>query len=225
MPRINIEDSIWADDRFLRLCIKLGCEFKAVGMITVAFKVAQKYWIPDKKNIPKEAFINSNLMPLIDVFLAKECDDGFYVRGTKANFQWWFDGIEQRKAAGVKRAQKGQRDTSGRWIPLDQISSEIQPSSSSSSSSSSSRKRNKNITIVHDKEIDFDYATGQFNGPKLLELANEWKEIFGNKINLDKEFDKMATWLLSHKNQKKKDYKKFVVNWLNRAYSNNKIYG
>lgn len=118
MPRLNIELSLYTDNRFQSLLIKLGDRHKAMGMCLDAFILAQNYWIPDMKLIPKEAFLNSSLGFILDVGLAKETEEGIYVRGTKANFQWYFDGIQQRVEAGKKSAESRKKKF-GSSVPIN----------------------------------------------------------------------------------------------------------
>lgn len=138
MPRLNIEPSIWSDPRFQNLLIKTGDRIIAKGMITELWVVAQEYWIPDKKLIPKKVFDSLGLSVLIDVGLAEDLGEEIYAKGAKENFQWWFEKVEAGRTGGRISAQRP-RDNAGRLLPKQTPSTaqaetkHIQPSSSSSS--------------------------------------------------------------------------------------------
>jgi hypothetical protein len=116
MARLNIESSLWTNPRFQLFMIKIGDRHRAIGMLVDLWTLAQQYWCPAKDLIPFQTWTEAGLSDeLIECGLAERRDLGIYARGSESHFQWWFDGIEQRKNAGKKRASTGQRDTSGRW--------------------------------------------------------------------------------------------------------------
>jgi len=101
MARINVEDSLWADQRFIQLCIKTGDMAKAVGAVVLAFKLAQRFWVPDQRNIPSVQFRSTPLASdLIELGLAEylEDDQFVYVKGTKEQFAWLIQRSEAGKA-------------------------------------------------------------------------------------------------------------------------------
>lgn len=108
MARINVEDSIWSDPRFLKLCVKLGDQFKAVGMMVMAWRLAQEFWCPSKSLIPKKRWLESELPDLLfDCGLAEIEDGAVYVRGTEENFEWYFERLEAaRKGAATTNAKR-----------------------------------------------------------------------------------------------------------------------
>ena len=82
MARINIEDSLFKDRRFLKLLTKLGCEYKALGMISSAWILAQENWLK-YKCIPEKAW-PKDLDILIEVELAERIEGGdVYVKGSR----------------------------------------------------------------------------------------------------------------------------------------------
>ena len=130
------------------MCILLKDEEKALGAVGFAWKSAQRYWCPDKKPIPLDVFGRISSGPfLIEVGLARQTEEGVYIAGAEEHFQWWFDGIEQRREAGKKSATRP-RDEKGRLLPNEMPNdanetqrplddgptapNEVQPSSSSS---------------------------------------------------------------------------------------------
>jgi len=107
MARINIEDGLWSDPRFMRLCIKLGDEMRAVGAVVIAWKVAQKYWCPDKQAIPNAAFESAALpIQLVEVGLAESIASGIRMRGSEEHFAWWFQRQEAGRKGGESKASK-----------------------------------------------------------------------------------------------------------------------
>lgn len=107
MARINVEESIWSNSKFLRLCIALGDEQKAIGMMVIAWRTAQRFWCPNKKPIPDSEWSDAGLyFDLIDHGLAKRVDGGIYVNGTEDNFDWWFKASDKGKKSAKARMAK-----------------------------------------------------------------------------------------------------------------------
>lgn len=101
MARINIEDSLYRDSRWLKLLLKVGCEYKALGLITKAWTIAQDNWL-QFGSVPKKAWL-PELDILLEVELAERNQDGsVYVKGSRAAFGW----LEQRSQAGQKNKGK-----------------------------------------------------------------------------------------------------------------------
>ena len=106
MARINVEDSIWSNPKFLRLCIKLGDEHKAIGMLVTAWRYAHKFWCPDKLPIPESEWSNIGMNDeLIEVTLAYRTDGGIYLCGSEEHFSWWFEKVEAGRKGGIKSGQ------------------------------------------------------------------------------------------------------------------------
>lgn len=98
MARINIEDKLYRDIRFLKLSEKIGRR-QALGELVELWFLSQEYW---KKGelIPIEVFeIHEFNQAIIDFRLAKVEPNGIYVCGSDEQFAW----LEQR----IKAAKKG----------------------------------------------------------------------------------------------------------------------
>lgn len=143
MARINIEDTLWSDPRFMRLCIKLGDEFKAIGAVVSGWRIAQKFYCPDKAPIPEKDFEQAGLpMALVESGLAEKVDGGIRMRGSEAHFAWWFQRYEAAKKGGEASAKKRKK----KGVPTanhpgaDRVpgTNQKQPSISNSISSSNS---------------------------------------------------------------------------------------
>ncbi len=95
MARVNIEDKLFTDSRWMKLLLKTGNEYTALGIVTAAWILAQKNWVQHKM-IPEKAW-PKDFEILIDVELASRRADGnVYIKGSKRAFSW----LEQRVEAG-----------------------------------------------------------------------------------------------------------------------------
>lgn len=56
MARINIEDSLFTDPCFIKLCMLMKSEIKAIGYWVKCARLAQEYWKRDKQLIPVEIY-------------------------------------------------------------------------------------------------------------------------------------------------------------------------
>ncbi len=111
MARINIEDSLYRDNRFCELVLKLGSKEAAVGALVCAWSVAQGYYLTNGGKIPIPVWKQQRLREeIIQVELASISDGEFvYLSGTEKQFKW----IKQKKLAGSKgglEASKRRRD-------------------------------------------------------------------------------------------------------------------
>lgn len=104
MARINIDDSIFSDPRFLFVCDEIG-RFKAMGEFVFLVRAAQKYWV-DGSGIPKESY---SLFRFSEVFLTsglvKEKDSFFYLSGSEEHFSWLAAKKENGKKGGRPRKE------------------------------------------------------------------------------------------------------------------------
>lgn len=110
MARINVEDSIWSDSRFMQLCLLLGDQFKAVGCLVVAWKTAQQHWCPNRNPIPKKAFLEAGLpIELVKANFADVVEgEAILMRGCDKHFAWWFEKQEAgRKSAEARKEKYG----------------------------------------------------------------------------------------------------------------------
>lgn len=147
MARINIEDSIFKDIRFLKLIQKTQSIDEALGNMVRAWLVAQKYWVPEKCPIPLADWDKQGISNiLIEVGLATKEDSGVYVHGSEEQFEWMF----KLSAAGKKSAasRKIKYGSSQPYCPEQGLNIDEQPLNTpeplrtSSSSSSSNTKNN-----------------------------------------------------------------------------------
>ena len=195
MARINIEESIWIDPRFLKLCVKLGDQFRAVGMVVMAWRLAQEFWCPSKRMIPKRRWADAELPDLLfECGLAELQGDEVYVRGTAESFSWYFDRIDSGrrggKASAEKRKTKSKQRSTGGQPTLEQPlsnpqptleqpstkSKQIQPSLSLSSSSSSSLSSSESSNYTKNENETEDAGEGENPVREFIGLYCElWK--------------------------------------------------
>src|ERR1035437_2704686 len=155
MARINSEDAIFRDQRFINLVFKLGGLDVALGSVVRAWMLSQQFWF-QKELIPEAAWKGAKLSEeLFSCDLAERRPEGIYVRGSSKNFDWYFKKTANLSAGapagGKARVLGAKRDLNGRLLPSKSTEAqpeasaqpaESSPSSSSSSSSSSSNYKN-----------------------------------------------------------------------------------
>ena len=162
MARINIDDSIYKDVRFVELVGKTGGLNQALGALVRAWGVGQKYWARDKGLIPSKVWKSQKLDDsIIEVGLAEQRDDGVYIRGSAKQFGWLLQKVEagrkggQSKSANTK-SNKTIEEASVRQASAKRTSSAAKPltltpslplSSSSNSDSRSTSKESKNYSV------------------------------------------------------------------------------
>jgi len=119
--RINVEDSIDGDFRYKVFSSRIKDDYRALGMMIYAWRLAQKYWCPEKKLIPKEIWdLFEPSKEMISCHLAEERKNGIYVRGTEEQFAWYFQKIESGRLGGLKsvKSRWGKHRLSTAQAPL-----------------------------------------------------------------------------------------------------------
>ena len=108
MARINIEDSLLKDSRFIDLCIHFSDKQKALGAVAWAFILAQKFYLKsDDHLIPlKEWSLAGCDNALIKYGLAEERENGIYVSGSEKQFSWLTQKVEAGKSSARLKQQK-----------------------------------------------------------------------------------------------------------------------
>lgn len=103
MARINIEDSIYKDHRFVALMQKTGDYWKALGLLVGAWSLAQKHYLDESNDrlIPFKDWQRTCFEVLVEVGLAEVREKGIYIKGADSQFGW----LVQRSNAGKSSAQ------------------------------------------------------------------------------------------------------------------------
>jgi hypothetical protein len=104
LARINIEDSLFKDARFLDFCIKLGDRQLALGRLVWAFIVAQKYYLDEENDrlIPADEWQRQGCSDELIAFgLAERRERGIYVCGSEDQFSWLVQRVEAGRKGGL----------------------------------------------------------------------------------------------------------------------------
>jgi hypothetical protein len=144
VARINIEDDIWTDPRFMKLTLAVGDHLKATGLIVMAWRAAQKFWLNGKRPIPREVFERDLDEALISVDLAERNEAGdVYIKGSEEQFAWLIQrqkaGKDGGKKSGKARLEKKEKSPK-RTEAGSSETKRAEPSSSFSISSSISKE-------------------------------------------------------------------------------------
>lgn len=104
MARINIEDSVYRDQRFLDLCISYQCKFRALGALVALWSIGQDYWKRDRALIPKDKWAQQRLpVELIELGFVIEKTHGFEVDGAENHFAWLVQKVNAGKKGGSSK--------------------------------------------------------------------------------------------------------------------------
>lgn len=110
MARTNVEDRLYIDSRFTRLCIKLGNRHQALGACVDAFRLAQDYWFPGRRPIPLHVWERQGMEnALIEVGFAEKKEDGIYISGSETQFAWLFKSQSGGKKSGLEIIEQSTR--------------------------------------------------------------------------------------------------------------------
>jgi len=110
MARINIEDSIFRDNRFIKLAVKTGSMEMALGCLVRAWMTAQKFYLTPEKTIPRKEWAAQELSDvLIEVGLAEVVGEAIRMKGADAQFAWLEQRVNAGKLGGKKRSLSGSK--------------------------------------------------------------------------------------------------------------------
>lgn len=168
MARINIEDSLFKDNRFLTLVITLGNFELALGAVVHAWIVAQKWYATPEKMVPLSEWKKQGLNDvLFSVNLAEKIDQKVKISGAAQQFAW----INQLKEAGKRGGLKTQANFSSE--ALAKLKG-FQPSYSYSSSSS--KKKNNTCSFSPAELAQFNFDLIYTNFPRKLGKGSGMKK-------------------------------------------------
>ena len=165
MPRINVEETIWSDSRFLKLCILVGCEYRAIGLLVWAWRLAQNY-VPkgptegqEMRGIPEPAWDrNEYAEAIIRVGLARRVDGFIQVAGAKNAFDW-LNRVRRGASKGGEAKARNHREKS---LPLAAPSCPSLPSLSLSFSNNETTKELQTNSLRDAASPDGSQATVPF---------------------------------------------------------------
>lgn len=170
MARINIEDSLFKDLRFLELCIITGNSATALGELIYMWVAAQQHYLSDGE-IPNDKFVKLRLSEnVIKVGLAERSSTGVRVCGQDAQFAWLKQTQEAGRASAKKRgnAQPKKHRTvvrendNARSTCVDGSSTSLSISLSNSISTSNSNNKQK-------------YENSSFHREKVAAFCRGWR--------------------------------------------------
>lgn len=230
MARINIEDSIKSDIRFVNLAIKLGSMKLALGELTWAWMTAQRFYLKTKdKCIPKSEWLKQECNDcLIDVGLAELRGESVWIKGSDEQFSW----LTQRSKAGQKRWDSPPEQVSDRTAteqrPHSVSLNLLSPSSFLSSHNSKLNTLSSNVICPEVQKAPSDsrqtFKISSFNDFELVidkKTQSNLAELYPDYEYIRREFLKMHNWLLANpkKNLKtSKGWRQFVSSWLDKGW-------
>lgn len=222
--RINVETRLFTDPDFVKLMIDLGCQNAAIGMWLRVVILAQEHWL-EHKMIPEEKW-RDEFNPLVEVNLVRKVDGGYYLRGSKEQFEW----LEQRSKAGQKSAEARRKKKStgvnGRSTELNDCSTgEPRTGTSSSNTNSSFSSIIKNYN--YNTPLENYECISEFKGNPLIEellvqvdpqLQQKWLVLCDDVEFLKKELIRASVWLDANPEKRgKKSMGSFLSNWLDNG--------
>jgi hypothetical protein len=107
MARINIEDSLYKDNRFISLFMELNSVETAIGALIRVWSVAQEYYLKDDRKIPLEVWKKQGLNDaVLRCGLATEENGRISVSGADSQFKWLLQRVEAGKLGGRPKTRK-----------------------------------------------------------------------------------------------------------------------
>lgn len=222
MARLNIEDSLFKDPRFMNLCIRLGCQYKALGALVLAWSLAQKWYKTPEKMIPKSEWENHGFpQGIIECGLAEVVGEKIKMRGADEQFQWLAQRIEAGRKGGLKSqgnlASDRQANASKRKPPT------LTPSLSLSLSQAHSQKKKKA------ESVPAELSSAPVPGLESLEsvfqernvsskLQATWLNAFPDPSWICSEIRKALAWEAANPNRKKKNFGAFMTRWMTSGW-------
>lgn len=133
MARINVDDEIGSDPRFIKLLGLLqGDYWRALGLCVGAWRMGQKFFkdVDAKGIIPLNEWAQTDFAPILECGLAIEKDGGIYIKGSKDKFAWLDKKVEAGKIGGKKSADSRKRKKKQNEANASSASSKTEHSSS-----------------------------------------------------------------------------------------------
>lgn len=112
MARINIEDSLFKDQRFSKLCIKMQSRRAALGAIIEAWMLAQQYVSSENPSgrVPAAEWQAQEIaQEIIDSGLARIVDEQVEIVGGLKNFAWLVQKKEAARKGGEAKSAKSRQ--------------------------------------------------------------------------------------------------------------------
>ena len=248
MARINIEDSLYKDHRFVQLVIRFQDLDKAVGAMVRAWSVAQKWYLSESQTIPADEWLKQNLKnEIIEVGLAERmADESVRICGADEQFNWLTQRVEAGRRGGLTKKSNAlavaKRSLAVAKQTLANASKPKQTLPSYSSSFSSSLEPfNKPTEASHSdllreaEELPPPFLEECVFGDswlreKLKDIPNStlftWIRNLGfeDKAYTENELKLAFTWLDDNPGKSKRPLVSFLNNWLNKSKKDRERY-
>lgn len=240
MARINIEDSLFRDDRFLELVERTGNRYQAIGLIASAFILAQKHWLKTGL-IPNDEW-SEQMNILVQCRLASVQDNGVYVVGSKEQFGWLSQKSEAGKSRSKKKIESAENARKSKNKTLNGRTTESERKLNGSNGSealslslshslthnSHSNSLNNNNHETEKKEVStqvakaIDVVVFKISSNKVIEikkdLVTSWSETYPKEF-LELSIKEMKNWVLSNEHKAPKSaWAKFMNAWFKRGW-------
>ena len=225
MARLNIEDSIYKDIRFIELIVKMGSVDAALGILVRSWALAQKWYLKGSGNIPIDEWNKQKLNDaILTVGLASIVDEKWvHVAGKEEQFKW----LKQCSDAGKRSALSKSTTVVGSLSNLE--------GSSTSYSSSYSNKELYNTPEAKPKKPRSAKADAWTKLPLLVGLCELVKQHYPRQegrtaglnklvgqINTDADLELITQAIINYSNKQKamnteekfiKHFSSFVTVW------------
>lgn len=223
MARVNVEDSLFSDLRFMSLSQKIG-QVSAIGCLVLAWRTAQKFWLQNKGPIPSVQFrlipFNEDLIEVGFAVYSDENKDFVYICGAEEQFSW----LIQRQSAGRKNIGKNRERNETELNETERNANGANPLTLTLplTLSLSQEKKRKNTSALASRNREFFALSSEI---EIKNLANErqLRDVWINRVDLEYvagEEAKMVTWLLANPQKKvtRRGFSRFYNSWLERGY-------
>lgn len=238
MARINIEDSLFKERSFEKLMFKLGSRRAAIGAIVEVFMLAQKHYLSEANDrlIPIDDWKREEISDeIIECGFAEIRTKGIYVRGSKEQFSWLIQRQEAGRKGGLAKSNKKNLSLATDSDRLPDVSDSkpltLSPTltptltltlthSQKEKKAPSNKLHEANAPLPDELILSHDYLIERKAKPSLVK---EWLSIFPEPDWIIGELKKAHLWELANPRKKKKDFGKFMTNWLNRGWDTRKI--
>lgn len=107
MARLNIEESIYSDRRFIDLVVLCRDLDKALGSLVRAWSLAQKWYLTENRMIPAIEWEKQKMNDeLIEVGLVEKVGEFMRIHGADEQFAWLVQRSESGKIGGLRSGLK-----------------------------------------------------------------------------------------------------------------------
>ncbi len=246
MARVNVEEDLYRDQRWIDLIIRLGGDSeKALGALVRAWTVGQEYWKVCSNGIPKGAWKMQKLNDaIIEVGLAHDKGDFILIHNSEKHFAWLRQRVDAGKSGGVASGisrrsaapeiieEKPKRGEAGRSKPKQtEASYSSSPSYSSSDSYKEELKEEPGAVVAvtsspPDLVVLQDLLEIQetIRERKVTELEQRaWLTAFPDARWIIAEVKKALVWEAANPKRRKKLFGRFMANWMMRNWDSRKI--